>query len=413
MHLLVIAINYAPEQTGIVPHTQALCEHLVKRGHRVSVITARPHQPSWRVFDGYRRRLLTRECVDGVDVWHVANYVPTRPRGLLARLTYDTSFAAAGFAASLLVHRVDAVLYIGAQPEVAAVAALAAKMRHVPFLAKVTDLAANIGESLGIVPNRGLAELFRRFEYGTYAQAGKVLVLCQGFADELARFGVPEARLQVVYNSEDLDQLRPGASGEWFRRQHGFASDDFLVLHMGSLGLKQGLDTALQAAARIPAVEGIRWVYIGGGPELQRLKALAAELGVEDRTRFLDLQPAERLSEVLASGGACLLSQRASVTDAVIPGKLITYMAGGRPVVASVTAESESGKLINEAKCGLLAHPENADALAQAVRLLRHDPAWAESLGANARAYAEAHFARHVVLDAQESALWELLATRR
>ena len=327
MHLLVIAINYAPEQTGIVPHTQALCEHLVARGHRVSVISAMPHQPNWRAFDGYRGRLVAREDIGGVDVRHVANYIPRRPRGLFARLTYDTTFAAAAFVASLFVRDADAVLYVGAQPEVAAVASIAAKLRGVPFVAKVTDLAANIGESLDIIRSGTLAKLFRQFEYGTYEQAGKVLVLCQGFAGELERFGIPERRLQVVYNSEDLDMLRAGVDGAWFRRRYGFAENDFLVLHMGSLGLKQGLDTAMQAAALIPSEEGIRWVYVGGGPELARLQALTVELGVQDRVRFLDLQPLERLSEVLGAGGVCLLSQRAAVTDAVIPGKLITYMA--------------------------------------------------------------------------------------
>ena len=226
------------------------------------------------------------------------------------------------------------------------------------------------------------------------------------------RFGIPDQRLQVVYNSEDLDKLRPGSSGERFRREQGFDDSAFLVLHMGSLGLKQGLDTALQAAALIPAGEGIRWAYIGGGPELERLVALALELRVEDRVRFLPLQPAERLSEVLGAGGVCLLSQRAAVTDAVIPGKLITYMAAGRPVVASVTAQSESGKLITTANCGLLAPPEDPKALAGAVRLLRHDPVWAEALGANARVFAEAHFARPAVLTAQEQAIFELLPER-
>ena len=62
-----------------------------------------------------------------------------------------------------------------------------------------------------------------------------------------------------------------------------------------------------------------------------------------------------------AAADVLLLNQKAAVKDAVIPSKLLTYMASGRPVLCSASTESVASQLIRKAGCGLVAAPSSAE----------------------------------------------------
>ncbi len=82
----------------------------------------------------------------------------------------------------------------------------------------------------------------------------------------------------------------------------------------------------------------------------------------------------------------------------MFPGKLLYYMAVGRPIVAAVSPESETGRFVSGRGVGLIVPPEDPQALAQAVRYLRQNPDKAESLGRNGRKTVEEQFDRRIVL---------------
>jgi colanic acid biosynthesis glycosyl transferase WcaI len=93
-----------------------------------------------------------------------------------------------------------------------------------------------------------------------------------------------------------------------------------------------------------------------------------------------------------------LLNQKATVEDSVIPSKLLTYMAAGRPVLAAVSERSEAARQIRDAQCGLSVAAEDPKGLVEAVSLLRRDLILRQRLGANGRAYADLHFTKQKVL---------------
>jgi len=85
-----------------------------------------------------------------------------------------------------------------------------------------------------------------------------------------------------------------------------------------------------------------------------------------------------------------LLNQVASVKDTVIPSKLLTYMAAGRPVLAAVNSASQGAEIIRDANGGLLVAPEDPLALAAGVQVLADaGPATLEGMSLRNRQYAE------------------------
>jgi glycosyltransferase involved in cell wall biosynthesis len=98
-----------------------------------------------------------------------------------------------------------------------------------------------------------------------------------------------------------------------------------------------------------------------------------------------------------------LLNQVSAVKDTVVPSKLLTYMAAGRPVIAAVNATSQAAEIMDEANGGWLIAPEDPAALADAVsHVMAMDHADLAAYGARNRAYAEAHFDQRTVLAAHE-----------
>jgi colanic acid biosynthesis glycosyl transferase WcaI len=112
--------------------------------------------------------------------------------------------------------------------------------------------------------------------------------------------------------------------------------------------------------------------------------------------RFLDLQPVERLGDLLGLADVHLLPQRADAADLVMPSKLTGMLSSGRPVVAGARPETELGRVASQ--CGIAVAPDDARAFADAVLTLASQPALRQELSLRARAFAEANFDRNAVL---------------
>jgi colanic acid biosynthesis glycosyl transferase WcaI len=91
MRVLYIGINYWPDETGIAPFATGRCEYLASLGHDVTVCTAFPYYPQWRVPREYKRCLFTNERRNGVTVLRSWLYVPKIPN-THKRVLHELSF---------------------------------------------------------------------------------------------------------------------------------------------------------------------------------------------------------------------------------------------------------------------------------------------------------------------------------
>ena len=393
MRILVLGINYAPEKTSVAPFTTGLCEHLAALGHRVTVVTAFPYYPKWRVWDGYRGEFFRREFIRGVEVHRVRHFVPRKPSKLFHPLAYELSFMLAAFAAALFAGKCDLIYCSCPPPTVAFAAWLLGLLKRAPFVVKLTDLASDAAFSTGIVKNNMLLRLARSFEKFTCSKAFAVVCLCQGFIDRLRERGVPPEKLHLI---PDWGNSSPVSSGA-----HAIHPEVFLAMHTGNMGKKQDLQNLVRAAQLSRQDSGLLWLLVGEGEERA---ALEQEILRHELTniRLLPLQPPEAVPQMYAAADALLLNQRSAVEDAVIPSKLLTYMSSGSAVVAAVSGRSEAARHVRRADCGVLVPAEDPDALLGGVNELRRAPALRQRLGRNGRAYAEAHFTKDRVLQGYE-----------
>jgi colanic acid biosynthesis glycosyl transferase WcaI len=405
VRLLIHGMNYAPELLGIGRYTGELGAYLASRGHQVTVLTAAPYYPQWRVREDYRPQRWRREWRDGVEVLRAPQYVPGRVSGL-GRLLQECSFGASclyWWSTCLLQRPWDAMVAVCPPMTSGLVPGLLARPLAVPLLIHVQDLQLDAARELGILRQPLLLAGLTWLELHLFRQARAVTTISRSMAARLAAKGVPPARLQVLPNWADLDKVRPGPRLNALRRELGLTSET-VVLYAGNLGEKQGLEVILEAAALTRGKPSIRYLIAGEGAARDRIKLRAQDLGLDNLT-FLPLQSNSRLPLLLAAADLHLVVQRQKAADLVMPSKLTNIMAAGRPFIATAGQGTELARVTSESRAGLVVPPEDGRALAQAVLGLAGDPGARKEMGIRARRYAEAFWDRERILRQWEELL--------
>jgi colanic acid biosynthesis glycosyl transferase WcaI len=204
-----------------------------------------------------------------------------------------------------------------------------------------------------------------------YKRVDQLVVLSPGFKRLLVQRGVPEGKIDVIYNWADESVLMSPAGTV----PAAFpAADRFRVVFAGNMGKAQALDAVLDAAAILQARDSrASLVMLGGGVEVSRLKTRALEMKLGNVV-FLPPVPMSEVGTVLAAADVLLVHLRKDpLFEITIPSKTQAYMAVGNPLLMAVNGDAAD--LVRQAKCGLTAESENPQALADAVDALAAMPA--------------------------------------
>jgi glycosyltransferase involved in cell wall biosynthesis len=382
--LLLVSIDYWPEETGIGPYSTGLAEHLVRSGHDVTVLAGMPHYPQWEVVLPYRGRWRLRETRRGVHIIRRRHYVPGR-QSAIRRAAYEATW---------LMHagpvsprpRPDAV--IGVIPSLSGgiIARIAAARARAAYGVIVQDLVSAAAAQSGIQGGRAVAVLTRRAEAWSLRHAAVVAPVADAFRPALSAMGIPDDRIEALPNWSHLEE--PSGHRDRMRERLGWAADEWVGLHAGNMGLKQGLDQVLDAG-RLADREGapVRLVLMGDGS--QRRTLIEGSLGIS-RVEFRPFVPAAELPDVLAAADVLILSERVTVMDMSLPSKLTTYFAAGRPIVAAVHPDGASAQEVTRAGAGVTTPAGDAGSLLRAIMGVRDRADHGDALGAAGRHYAQA-----------------------
>jgi colanic acid biosynthesis glycosyl transferase WcaI len=411
MRLLVLSLNYSPEPTGFAPHVAAACEYFGRQGHDVTVMTGFPFSPGWKRWHEYRGKFIAKESINGVHVTRLSHFIPKRPGSFIQRIWMEASFCLVLLPTCLLRRsRWDLILYVGAQPGIAFAASCLSMAFQKPYVINVNDLATQAAGDVGILRPGRLMRFLSWIEFAAYRRAAGAFVLCDSFESALIEKGYPSQRIRLIRPPVDLDSIRPVASNGRFRKANGCTSLDFVVLYSGSMGLKQGLMTVLDAAEILQeSRSNLRWLLVGDGEQRCRLEQQIETRQLSNCVRLIPFQDQSLMADMYASSDLLLLSQLKMVKDSVIPSKLLTYMAAGRPVVAAVNSSSQAAVLLEAAGGGLLIAPEESQALASAVVWAQENTDKIVAMGTRNRRYAEEHFDQRKITAAQEQFLREIV----
>ncbi len=370
MRILFVTHYFQPEPNFF--YCLPFAKELVRRGHSVQVITGFPNYPGGKIYDGYKIKFFQKEIMDGIPVYRFPLY-PSHDQSSWGRtLCYGSLSLSHTLLAPWLIQKAD-VAFVTQGPATIGMPAILLKwLRRIPFLFSIQDLWPDSLLSTGMF-SEGLAfKLLNGWCKFVYRQAAKITVIAPGMKTKLIERGVPEDKIEVLYNWCDDALICRADRNEKMIHQLSFAGK-FNVVFAGNMGKAQALDAVIRAAALIqPARPDIQFVFIGSGVEVENLKALAAQLNLTN-TLFLPRRPINEIGPILCQADALLVHLHKDPLFAItVPSKTQAYLAMGRPIVMGV--QGDAADLVQRAGAGVICEPENPESIASAVLSLVQMP---------------------------------------
>lgn len=391
-----------------------LATDLQAAGHRVSVVTTKPHynrdpvaeasQPLAPMWGG----LLYRSTFNGIPVLHTR--IGQKRGGIAGRLFGWMQFhVLASVAALFLVERPDVVLVPSPLLTLGALGWAIARLRRGALLYNVQELYPDFAVKLGQLRNPLLIRMLLWLERFVYQRASAVAVIGEGMRQAIIAKGVPAEQVHLIPNFVDTGVLCPGARDNAFRRELGVGAA-FVVTYAGNLGMAQGLDVLLEAAALLRDRKDIVFVLVGDGVLRDQLAGMIRDRTL-DNARLVPHQPYARVPEIYAASDLCVVSMVGAIAAEAVPSKVLRIMACGRPVLAMTDASSDLARDVTSSGAGIVVPPASAAAVAQAVVEWADDPARCSGAGGAGRAWVTRRYSRPVVT-ALYSTLIDRLAVR-
>lgn len=213
-------------------------------------------------------------------------------------------------------------------------------------------------------------------------EADAVLAITQEVREELVRRGVDAERIRLLPNGVDTHEIQPLPADAAHRAALGLRGDVPVIGFAGSLVDYEGLDVLL-AAARILRERsvGFQVAIAGDGGVHAELERYRRAHGLEAEVRLLGRRPAEEMPRVLSCFDVVCCPRKAlPVTEMVSPLKPLEAFAAAKPVVLSDVSPHRA-IVGDDQERGLLAAPDDPEALADALQQMIEDPERRAAMG--------------------------------
>lgn len=395
--ILVICQYYKPEPFRI----SDICEEMVRRGHEVQVVTGYPNYPEGILYDGYGKGKHIDEIINGVKV-HRCFTIP-RETGITKRMLNYYSYAASSVKYVLSNKctasdgkQFDVVFCNQLSPVMMAHAAIAYKKKYkVPVIMYCLDLWPESLIAGGITRESVIYKYYHHVSKMIYRQMDKILITSRMFSKYLkTEFGI---------NAENIEYLPQYAEGIFEQIPPKTETGIFDFMFAGNIGEVQSVETILRAAEKLKEYP-VRFHIIGGGTDLDRLKKIKENKKLKN-VIFYGRRPLEEMPGLYEKADAMLITLAADpVLSLTLPGKVQSYMAVGRPVIAAINGETAS--IINEADCGYCGNAEDTEKLADNIlKFIKATQEERKVLAQNARKYYELNFEKSKFIDTLENEL--------
>ena len=399
MKILVVTQYFWPEQFRI----NDLVKGLIGRGHDVTVLTGCPNYPNGRIFHGYGV-FNHAETYEGASVVRV----PMLPRGSGSGLRLALNYLSFALSASLLGPilcrgHYDAIFVFEVSPITVGIPAVVMKfVKRAPILFWVLDLWPETLSATGAIRSHKILGGVELLVRSIYNRCDKILYSSKGFLGSISGKSKRQAGLEYFPNWIEPEMSSSAQSP--VRLPHGFK-----IVFAGNIGVSQDFETILSAAEKVADLSDIQWVILGDGRKVSWVKEEVARRKLSDCFHLLGQFPSDTMPAFFSAADALLVTLLPEPIFALtVPGKVQSYLACGRPILAAL--DGEGAAVIQEAGAGLAVAAGDAEGLAKAVRRMHAFSAdERESMGKSGKIYAKANFERDLLFDRLDEWIKELV----
>ena len=386
MRILQLAGYFPPERAASIYLEENRLSAFAKVGYKTVVYTSRPQRGlSEEEYQEYKHKKLEMMYNDGVEAHRFAMYREGK-NPVLRALRYFM-ISAVQLWKGIWIRNIDLIYVASTPPTQGALAALVKKFKRVPFVYNLQDIFPDSLAGTDLAKKGGLLwKIGRVIENFSYRNADKIIVISEDFKKNIMAKGVPEEKIEVIYNWVDETAVVdiPRSENKLFDK-YELDRSKFYITYNGNIGLTQNMDMLLEVAKALEANEDIQFVLVGNGAYLENVKRIIAERDVQNVT-MLPFQPYEDISHVFSLGDVSLVISKPEVGANSVPSKTWSIMSASRPILANFD-ENELKTIIENNQCGIFTKAGDKVAFTEAILKLYGDRDLCKVMGKNGRKF--------------------------
>lgn len=373
MRILLFNEYYPPDTSATAKMAALVAEHLAKR-HEVTVVAGRPsYDPS----EYYPFSFLRRDVQNGVMVERVGSTAYPRHK-MKRRVANYLSYLALAVPRAITL-RADVILAMTDPPIAGIAGALVSRLSGKPFVYNIRDLYPDMAVGGDVVRPSNWVQRWEKMHRGALRRAKRVIVLGDDMRNRILAKGIAPDRVAIVRDGTTFPSSAPDRCDPIVEEMRcGFP---FVIVHAGNLGFYGAWSTLIEAA-KILQDEDVGFVFVGDGANRAAIESSAKGL---PNVRFLPFRPAEQIPHVMMAGDVHVVTVKRGLEGVVVPSKLYSILAAGRPVLAVAPYECDAASIVSRSRCGMAADPDNATAVVEAIRALRNDPSGLAAMASRAK----------------------------
>jgi colanic acid biosynthesis glycosyl transferase WcaI len=365
VHILIVTNHFWPENFRI----NDLALGLRERGHDITVFTGVPDYPDGKFYQGYGVFRRRREEWQGVSVIRF----PLIPRGKGRSFELVFNYLSSAFFSCLLAplwcrDRYDVIFVFETSPvTIGLCAILLKKLKGIPVFFWILDLWPESLSATGAVRAPLLLKQVRSVVRLIYGNCDRLLTSSRRFSESIEETGGYSGVIKYFPNWVEPEYF--SAVETVSTCQLPVLPEGFLVMFAGNIGAAQDFESILSAAEILKNSQYIHWIVLGDGRKANWVREQVKTRGLERSFHLLGKFPASTMPAFFRQADVLLATLKKDPIFALtVPGKVQSYMACGKPVLAAM--DGEGARIIEEAGAGLSCPAESPVLLAEKIQAL-------------------------------------------
>lgn len=405
LRLVVLCPHFEPDMAPTGAVMSRIVHELAKLGHELHVVTSLPWYREHAIEDNWGGRLWRVEQTAWGSITRVHPFPGKTKQNLLRRAIGFGLFSLIVGLCALRVgrnktrsRRIDGVLAMSPPLTLGLTGKFVATLRRAVLVFNIQDVFPDAAVRTGAITNKKIIAAARLLERVSYNKSDAVVVLSSDLLANVSEKVAPSHRgaLHVIPNFVDTAAITPQDRMTPYRRELGLG-DEVVVMYAGNVGFSQSLEMVITAAEHLGQTH---FVINGDGAARNTLRESARNLR---NVHFVEYQPIERLSEVLASADIHVVPLRAGMASVSVPSKTYSILAAGRPIVAAIDADTEVPRMLSASGAGVWVAPDDLVQFVDAIRTLTERPDLRREMGANGRRWVATQMSPEAVARSYEA----------
>lgn len=387
MRILLLPAYFYPEHAASDHLSKNRNEAFAAAGfHSIAYVPTPTRGVSDEVRNEYKRKKFEYMYDEHLEIHRFAMYKEGK-NPIMRAMRYSLCWIKQ-FNRGISAKNIDVIWLSSTPPIQGMLGAVLHCLKKVPFIYNLQDIFPDSLVGTGLSKRGGILwKIGRVIEDFTYRHADKIIVISEDFKKNIMAKGVPEEKIEVIYNWVDEQAVVdvPREDNKLFDK-YGLDRSKFYITYCGNIGLTQNMDMLMKVAKELETeFPNIHFVLVGEGADKDRVARITEERHISNVT-LLPFQPYEDISHVFSLGDVSLVISKPGVGENSVPSKTWSIMSASRPVLANFD-ENELKDIVDNHKCGIFTKAGDKDAFKTAILKLYQDPELSRECGCNGRKF--------------------------